>query len=123
MDLSISHMMQMQRELYALHEGQWSPMEPQYGRNFILYLFEEMGEVIAILKKKGEGAIMEDPTVRAAFVEELADVLMYYNDTLLRFHITPEEISQAYQAKHEKNMGRDYRKEYTTMYQGRKSNG
>lgn len=41
---------------------------------------------------------------------------MYYIDTLLRFGITPEEISKAYVKKHCKNMGRDYSGEYEKMY-------
>ena len=67
-------------------------------------------------KEKGERAITEDPEVRSHFVEEMSDVLMYFNDTLLRFGITPEEISEAYIEKHCKNMGRDYDAQYREMY-------
>lgn len=123
MDLSMGDMMRLQKDLYAIHEGKWSAMEPEYGKDFILYTVEEIGEVIAILKKKGERAVMDDPTVRAAFLEEMADVLMYFHDTLLRFHVTPEEISQAYLEKHDRNMGRDYNSEYKSMYQEKKANG
>lgn len=107
MDLSIGQMMQMQRDLYAPHEGKWHPMEPD-----LLYMVEEMGEVIAILKKKGSAAVMDDENVRSAFLEEMADVLMYYNDVLLRYHVSAEEISESYRRKFEKNMNRDYTKEY-----------
>ena len=100
MDLSISQMMDMQKALFALHENQWSPMEPEYGRDFILYMVEEIGEAIAILKKKGCDAVLSDADVRSAFLEEMADVLMYYQEVLLRFHVTPDEISRAYEAKH-----------------------
>ena len=41
-------------------------------------MVEEIGEVIAILKKKGSTAIAEDPAVREAFLGEMADVLMYF---------------------------------------------
>ena len=47
----------------------------------------------------------------------MADILMYYNDILLRFHVTPEEISEAYTEKHARNMGRDYSREYEELYQ------
>ena len=77
MDLSISRMMQLQQALFEQNKDKWSPMEPEYGKDFILYMVEEIGEVIAILKKKGSGAVMEDPAVRAAFLSEMADVLMY----------------------------------------------
>ena len=118
MDLSISRMMQMQKELFALHKDTWSPMEPEYGRDFMLYMVEELGEAIAILKKKGSGAIMDDPAVRNAFLTEMADVLMYYHEILLRYHVTPEEISEAYARKHTDNLKRDYERQYKEQYNG-----
>lgn len=118
MDLKISDMMQLQRELFEPHKEKWHPMEPEYGRDFILYMMEEVGETIAILKKKGDRAVVEDTQVRSAFLEEMADVLMYYNDILLRYHVTPNEISQAYVHKHCRNMGRNYTKEYEEKYHG-----
>ncbi|MBE6922900.1 MAG: nucleotide pyrophosphohydrolase [Ruminococcaceae bacterium] len=118
MDLSISQMMQLQRELYELHKDKWSPLEPEFGRDSILYMVEEVGEVIAVLKKKGHEAILEDPAVRQAFLSEMADVLMYYHDVLLRFHVTPEEISLAYADKHGYDMQRDYEREYKEQYNG-----
>ena len=54
-----------------------------------------------------------DPTL-----EEMADVMMYYTDTLLRYHIAEEEISEAYVKKYGKNMGRDYTAEYEEKYHG-----
>lgn len=118
MNLSMDDMMRLQRELYALHEGKWAPMEPEYGPDFLLYMMEEVGEVIAVWKKKGNDAIMNDAAVRGAFLEEMADVLMYYNDVLLRYHVTADEISTAYQRKHDRNMGRDYAGEYKEIYNG-----
>ena len=116
MALSISQMMQMQQELFELHKEKWSPMEPEFGKDFLLYMVEEIGEAIAVIKKKGSQPIMEDPEVREAFLEEMADILMYYNDILLRFHVTPEEIPEAYTEKHARNMGRDYTREYEELY-------
>lgn len=118
MDLSISEMMQLQHTLYLPHKDSWPPMEPEFGKDYILFMIEEIGEVIAILKKKGSAAVMEDPIVREAFLAEMADVLMYYHDTLLRFHVTPEEISEAYTKKHGYDMKRDYTKEYKEQYNG-----
>lgn len=118
MDLSISRMMQLQRDLFEKHKDTWTPMESQYGKEFILYMIEEVGEVIAILKKKGDTAVMEDAAVRQAFLSEMADVLMYYNDILLRFNVTPQEISQAYTDKHNYDMQRNYEREYKEQYNG-----
>lgn len=116
MDLSISEMMALQKELYALHKGEWTPMEPEYGHEFLLYLMEELGEVCGIWKKKGSNAIMAEPSVRQAFLEEMADVLMYYNEVLLRYQVTADEISTAYRQKHDKNMRRDYTAEYKEKF-------
>ena len=118
MDLSISQMMRLQQELFEPHKNQWHPMEPEYGKDFILYMIEEVGEAIAILKKKGSTAVMEDPAVRKAFLSEMADILMYYHDILLRFHVTPEEISEAYARKHNIDMRRNYEREYKEKYHG-----
>ena len=115
MDLNISQMMEMQMALYQPHKNTWSPMEPEFGKDFILYMMEEIGETIAILKKKGSTSVVSDPEVRTAFLEEMADVLMYYHDILLRFHVTPEELSEAYLKKHARNMGRDYTHEYDDL--------
>ena len=116
MDLSISQMMQLQKDLFELHKDKWSPMEPEFGKDFILFMVEEIGETIAILKKKGSSEVISDSTVREKFLEEMADVLMYYHDVLLRFHVTPEEISAAYLKKHLQNMGRNYTEEYKELY-------
>lgn len=118
MDLSISQMMQLQKQLFEPHKNEWHPMEPEYGKDFILYMVEEIGEVISIIKKKGSRAAVEDPAVREAFLAEMADVLMYYHDVLLRYRVTPEEISAAYLNKHGRNMSRDYKAEYEEKYNG-----
>ena len=118
MDLTISQMMQMQRELFEPHKDEWPPMEPEYGKDYILFMVEEIGEVISIVKKKGSAAIAEDLAVREAFLSEMADVLMYYNEILLRYHVTSEEISEAYAKKHSCDMTRNYEKEYKELYNG-----
>ena len=44
--------------------------------------------------------------LRADLIEELADVLMFYNDVLLCFGISAEELKQSYVSKFRKNMNR-----------------
>ena len=117
-DLRISDMMKMQRELFELHKDKWSPMEPDYGKDYFLWMIEEIGESIQIIKKKGNSAIMNDKAVRKAFCEEMSDVLMYFNDILLRYSVSPKEISEAYVSKHSRNMGRNFSDEYKNMYTG-----
>lgn len=111
-DLRISDMLQMQRALWEKYKEKWPPLAPEYARNSILWMIEELGEVIAIIKKRGEADIISDEDLRKAFTTELADVLMYFNDVLLRYQVTPEEISEAYAKKHAANMGRDFEQEH-----------
>ncbi len=116
-DMKISDMMKMQMELFEKHKDTWAPMEAKYGRNSILWMMEEIGEAIAIIKKKGDGEITKNPTIRALFAEEMSDVLMYYVDTLLRYGISADEISDAYLKKHTQDMGRNYDEEYRKKFQ------
>ncbi len=118
MDLTVSQMMQVQQELYELHKNEWNPREPEHGKDHILYMVEEIGEVISILKKKGNGAVLEDKAVREAFLEEMSDVLMYYVDILLCYGVTAEEISEAFLKKHDSNRKRNYTQEYKELYHG-----
>lgn len=112
-DLKISEMMKMQYALWEKNKDKWSPLEPKYARNSMLWIVEELGEAIAIIKKKGDEEIMNNPEVRKHYVEELSDVLMYFNDMLVSYGITADEISTAYIDKHNKNMNRDYETEYS----------
>ena len=116
-DIKISEMMEMQRQLYAAHKNKWSPRTPENAKEFMLFMMEEFGEVVAIYKKKGNRAIVEDAAVRGHFCEEMADVLMYFTEVLLCYGITPDEFSSAYIEKHCKNMGRNFTGEYETMYE------
>lgn len=52
------------------------------------------------------GGLRTVGALRKALVEELADVLMYYNDVLLCYGITAEELKQSYTEKFHKNMTR-----------------
>lgn len=111
-DLRISEMLKFSKILWEKNKDNWSPMEPKYGKSFILYMIEEIGEVISIIKKKGEDEIMDNNEVREKFIEEMGDVLMYYMDVLNRFNITSEEFSKIYLNKYISNMDRNYEKQY-----------
>ncbi len=94
--LNIEDMLTLSKDLWEENKDKWAPMEAEYGKNFILYMIEEIGEVISIIKKKGEEEIMENNQVRAMFVEELVDVMMYFSDVLNRYDISGEEFTKAY---------------------------
>ena len=66
----------------------------------------EIGEVTDIVKKHGGTKASTDEALRKDLVEEMADVLMYYNDVMLCYGITADELKQAYSEKFEKNMKR-----------------
>ena len=57
-DIKISDMMNMQINLWEQNKDTWSPMEAEFGRDFILWMMEEIGECIAIIKKKGDTALL-----------------------------------------------------------------
>ncbi|KYH32437.1 hypothetical protein CLTEP_22330 [Clostridium tepidiprofundi DSM 19306] len=111
-DLKLSEIISMQKELQKKYKGKWTPLSVENGRNCLLWMIEEMGEAISIIKKRGENDIISDDTVRSAFVEELVDVMMYYSDALICYGITSDELSEAFVKKHVKNMGRDFTSEY-----------
>lgn len=105
-DFSIGEMQQMQKALQEKYRHKWEPICPEVGKNKLLWMIGEIGEVIDIVKKYGGENAAANEDVRVQLVEELADVLMYYNDVLLCYVIGAEELKRAYTEKFEKNMTR-----------------
>ena len=79
-DFGINEMLEMQKALQEKYKDKWEGISPEIGKNKLLWMVGEIGE--------------------------LADVLMYYNDVLLCYGITAEELKAAYTEKFHKNMGR-----------------
>lgn len=107
-DLKISDLIAMQNKLQDRMKGKWLPIIPENGHFSLLWMYEELGEVVSIIKKRGSQAIVENEAVRSAFVEELSDVLMYFTDLMTCYGVSADELSHAFTKKHEKNMGRDF---------------
>ncbi len=105
-DLNFSEMQGFQRELQEQYLEKWGGLSPEKGRNTLLWMLIEAGEAADVIKKEGDEAILAQGDARAHFVEELCDVLMYFNDLLLCYGITPEELSGIYREKHRRNMTR-----------------
>ncbi len=103
---SIDEMQKMQDELHEKYKDKWEPICAETGKNKLLWMIGEIGEVIDIIKKNGASKSIEVPELRNNLIEELADVLMYYNDVLRCYGISEEELKQAYASKFEKNMKR-----------------
>lgn len=106
MSLDFDEMQKRQRALQERYAGWWEPIDPEHGKNKILWMLAELGEAIQIVKRHTPHEIVQGGTVRNDFIEEMADVLMYFNDVMLCYHITPEEFEKIYIAKHERNMTR-----------------
>jgi len=104
--LDFAEMQSMQRALQARYAHKWSALSPETGRSSLLWLIGEAGEAADVIKKEGDAAIMEGPETRRRFTEELADLLMYFNDVMLCYGISPQELREVYLAKHDHNMTR-----------------
>ena len=102
----MSEMQEMQKTLQEKYKHTWESICPETGQNKLLWMIGEIGEVIDIVKKHGGTKASTDEKLREDLVEEMADVLMYYNDVMLCYGITAEELKQAYTEKFEKNMKR-----------------
>ena len=105
-DFGINEMLEMQKALQERYRDQWDILCPDRGRDQLLWMIGEIGEVIDIVKKHGGETASRDPELREHLIEELADVLMYYNDVLLCYGISAEELKRSYVGKHERNMNR-----------------
>lgn len=112
----MSEFLGMSKALWHENKDQWAPMTPEHANNSILYMIEEIGEVISIVKKKKTPELMSEGAARDHLIEEFCDVLMYFSDALNRFDISPEEFAQAYRKKHNKNLGRDFENEHKQSY-------
>lgn len=99
-------MQNIQRELQEKYKDKWGGLSPETAKSTLLWLYGEAGEVGDIIKKEGSARIMNDEAVRTHFIEELCDVMMYFNDLMLCYDITPEEFERIYREKHRRNMKR-----------------
>ena len=105
-DFTINEMQEMQRDLQEKYKDKWESIEPETGKNKLLWMVGEIGEVIDIVKKNGGTNACTDKKLRKDLVEEMADVLMYYNDVMLCYGISAEELKKSYSEKYKKNMER-----------------
>lgn len=115
MDGKISQFLKMQHEL-AVEKDWISDRTPEKAPLSLLWSIDELGEAIAIIKKKGADGIMNNESVRGHFVEELADTFMYLFDMMESYGITADEFTRAYVKKYERNMGRSWH-ENDAMYE------
>ena len=105
-DFGMLEMQKMQKTLQDKYKHKWEPICPATGKNKLLWMIGEVGEVIDIIKKHGDEAAISNPELRNRLVEEMADVLMYYNDVMLCYGIDVDELKKVYEEKFNVNMKR-----------------
>lgn len=105
-DFGVNEMQKMQKELQEKYKDKWESIDAETGKNKLLWMIGEIGEVIDIVKKNGGNKASTDELLKKNLIEEMADVLMYYNDVMLCYGITTDELKQAYIKKFERNMKR-----------------
>ena len=104
-DITIGQMLEMQKKLHERYPN-WDALIPENGKDSLLWAYGEMAEVGDILKKQGYEPVMKNAQIRADFVEEICDVLMYLGDLMVSFDIKAEDIEESYKKKFERNMNR-----------------
>ena len=105
-EFTIKEMQEMQKEMQEKYKYKWEPICPEIGQNKLLWMIGEIGEVIDIVKKNGGRAASEDEIIRKDLIEEMVDVLMYFNDVMMCYGITEDELRSAYTEKFQHNMKR-----------------
>lgn len=105
-EFTVNEMKEMQEILQEKYKDKWEGISPEIGKNKLLWMIGEIGEVIDIVKQHGGLKASQDEELRQALIEELADVLMYYNDILLCYDISSDELKSVYIDKFNKNMKR-----------------
>lgn len=105
-DFGFDKMQSIQKELQEKYKEKWGGLSPRKGREKLLWMMIEAGEVADIIKKNGDDSILHDDKVRKHFTEEICDVLMYLNDVMLCYSITSKDLEKVYLEKHQKNMER-----------------
>lgn len=105
-DFGFIEMQKLQRKLQDRYKDKWEAICPETAKNKLLWLMIELGEAADIIKKDGDSAIMKKEDTRKHFIEEMSDILMYFNDILLCYDISIDELKQIYLDKHRKNLDR-----------------
>lgn len=105
-EFTFDKMQEMQRKLQDKYIDKWGGLYPEKGREMLLWMIGEIGEVSDVIKQNGDKRIMTDENIRRHFIEEMCDVMMYFNDVMLCYDISSDEFINAYVEKHNKNMER-----------------
>ena len=70
-DFSIAEMREMQKALQEKYKDKWEPIGPETGKNKLLWMIGEIGEVIDIIKKNGGTIETPDLEQRKHLIEDV----------------------------------------------------
>lgn len=68
-DFGINDMLEMQKSLQEKYKDIWKPICPDRGKDQMLWMIGEIGEVIDIVKKHGGEKACQDTVLRKNLVE------------------------------------------------------
>lgn len=108
--ITINEMIDYSQRLWEKHKDEWAPMEPGYAYIFLLWLIGELGEVVEVIKKEGQEAVVRNRKVRHKMIEEIVDCFAYLVEVMNRFKISGGEFSQEYHKKMRYNLRRKYKR-------------
>lgn len=106
--ININDMLLLAEKLHKKNKDKWGPATPESNTFLLTWLVAEVGEVIDIIKKKGQNQVMSNQKVRRQFLMEIADCYIYLADILSRYKVSAAEFSQIYQKKMVYNLKRNY---------------
>lgn len=106
--MTIQEMLDLQNRLYDKcgEKHRWLTYTPDNAQLHWLYMLGEAGEVIDVLRKNSYESLLPPSPLRDHLVEEMADTLMFFVDTMACMNVTADELAQAYREKHERNIKR-----------------
>lgn len=99
-------MQSIQKELQEKYLDKWGGLYPEKAVRMLLWMFCEAGEAADVVKKTSIETLLADTPERRHLIEEMCDVMMYFNDVLLCYNITPDELEEVYLEKHRRNLSR-----------------
>lgn len=76
-DFTINEMQDMQRKLQDKYKEKWESIGPETGKNKLLWMIGEIGEVIDIVKKNGGTKACSDAKLRNGLMQ---DAMREYTD-------------------------------------------
>ena len=87
--LGLDEMQAIQKQLQEKYKDLWGGLSPCKGRDQLLWMMIEAGEAADISRSRATRRFWRIRETRQHFIEEMCDVLMYFNDVLLCYSVTP----------------------------------